>query len=507
MVMKSPQFSRRSFLVAAGGAAIGGAAIATAAAGPGGKLVAPGGQADELALLDGMAQAELVRSGKISALELLNASIARVAQVNPQLNAVVTEFLVRARALAKGPLPASPLSGLPYLIKDLMDFKGERATYGSRLFAKNIAQDNSPAAEAAIKAGMVIFGKTNTPEFGLSPTTESLLLGPAHNPWNVEYSTGGSSGGAAAAVAAGMLPIAHGTDAGGSIRIPASCCGIFGLKPSRFRVPDPDAPPGAPAVEFCVSRTVRDSAMMLTLSEDRTPKAPLKPVGFVKGASPGRLKIAFCTQNMYGEQPGTDVREMLHDTARLCESLGHHVTEVGNPVVDGERLMDVLINLLGLEVLQGLQLAKAQHLKPEDVLEPWTLGLARGAERESKEQIVSSVAYFKTVQQQLETFMRPYDVWLTPVTFSPAPRIGVLAPTVEFKTLKERTLRYMSYTPVQNVAGIPAMSVPLHWTSEGIPFGSHFSAKLGAEATLLSLAYELEEARPWRNKRPPVNAF
>jgi len=501
MVMKSPQFSRRSFLVAAGGAA-----IATAAVGPRGTLAAPGGQADELALLDGMAQAELVRSRKISALELLNAGIARVAQVNPQLNAVVTEFLGRARALAKGPLPASPLSGLPYLIKDLSDVKGERATYGSRLFAKNIAQSNSPAAEAAIKAGMVIFGKTNTPEFGLSPTTEPLLFGPTHNPWNLAYSPGGSSGGSAAAVAAGMLPIAHGTDAGGSLRIPASCCGIFGLKPSRFRVPDPDPLPGAFAVEFCVSRSVRDSAMLLTLSEDHTPKAPLKPVGFVKGASPGHLKIAFCTQNMYGEQPGRDVREMLRDTARLCESLGHHVTEVGNPV-DGERLMDAFLILLGLEPLQGLRMVQAQHIKPEDVLEPWTLGLAREAESVSKEQIARAVAYFKTLQQQLEAFMRPYDVWLTPVTFSPAPRIGVLAPTVEFKTLKERTLRYASYTPVQNAAGIPAMSVPLHWTSEGIPFGSHFSAKLGAEATLLSLAYELEEARPWRNKRPPVNAF
>ena len=501
MVVKSPQFSRRSFLVTAAGAA-----VATAAAGPRRTLAAPGGQADELALLDGMAQAELVRSKKISALELLNASVARIAQVNPQLNAVVTEFADRARALAKGPLPASPLSGLPYLIKDLVDVKGERATYGSRLFAKNIAQDNSPAAEAAIQAGMVIFGKTNTPEFGLSPTTEPLQFGPTHNPWKLGYSTGGSSGGAAAAVAAGMVPIAHGTDAGGSIRIPASCCGIFGLKPSRSRVLEPDPLPGDPAVEFCVSRTVRDSAMLLSLSEDRTPQAPLKPVGFVKGASPERLKIALCTQNMYGEQPGRDVRVMLHDTARLCESLGHHVTEVGNPV-DGEKLMDALVSLLSQEILQGLQLAKAQHLKPEDVMEPWTLGLAQEAEGVSKEQLARSVAYFKTVQQQLEAFMRPYDLWLTPVTFTPAPRIGVLAPTVDFKTLKERAFRYMSYTPVQNVAGIPAMSVPLHWTRDGIPFGSHFSAKLGAEATLLSLAYELEEARPWRNKRPPVNAF
>jgi amidase len=497
VAVKSPQLSRRSFLATAGGAA-----LAAAAARPPRAFAAP---PDDMALLDAMGQAELVRTRQVSALELLDACVARVQRLNPKINAVVTEFLDRARAVAKGPLPASPLSGVPYLIKDLVGVKGERMTAGSRLFAGYIAEDTSPAAQAAIDAGMVVFGKTNTCEFGLLPTTESLLLGPARNPWNLDYSTGGSSGGAAAAVAAGLLPIAHGTDAGGSIRIPASCCGIFGLKTSRFRVPNPDPLPGAPDVEFCVSRSVRDSAMLLSLSEDRRPHAPLKPVGFVRAPAQQRLKIALCTQNVHGEQPAKEVREMMHDTARLCESLGHHIIEVDNPV-DGERFMAAFEIIWGLLPLRGVGLAKEHHVKPEEVLEPWTLGLARQVAGISKERIGAAVAYFATLQRQLETFMRPYDVWLTPVTFSPAPRIGELAPTVAFETLKKRTERYTSYTPVQNATGAPAMSVPLHWTREGLPFGSHFSAKLGAEATLLSLAYELEEARPWRAKRPPASA-
>ena len=196
---------------------------------------------------------------------------------------------------------------------------------------------------------------------------------------------------------------------------------------------------------------------------------------------------------------------MMHDTARLCESLGHHIIEVANPV-DGEKFLQAFEVIWSLLPLKGVQLAKEHHVKPEAVLEPWTLGLARQVEGISQARIGAAVEYFESLQRQLEDFMRPYDVWLTPVTFSPTPRIGELAPTVAFETLKKRTEQYISYTPVQNATGVPAMSVPLHWTREGLPFGSHFSAKLGAEATLLSLAYELEEARPWRAKRAPVSA-
>jgi amidase len=489
--------SRRSFLGAAG------AVLATAAAGP---RIAFGSPLSGIDALDAMGQAELVHSKQASASELLEACVARIGRVNPQINAVVSLFLDRARKIARGPLPASPLSGVPYLIKDLVGVKGERQTAGSRLLASYIATDTSPAAEQAIKAGMVVFGKTNTCEFGLLPGTESLLLGAVHNPWNSEYSAGGSSGGAAAAVAAGMLPVAHATDAGGSIRIPASCCGVFGLKTSRFRVPNPDPMEGAPDVEFCVSRTVRDSAMMLSLSEDRRTHAPLKPVGFVGGPASPRLKIAFCTQNMFNQEPDTEVKSLTQDTAKLCESLGHQIIPIKNPI-DGEKLLAAFTTIWATPAAFVVGLAKKQHLNPQDVLEPWTLGLAEQLAGKPRTAIGDALQYFKRFQAELNAFLGGYDAWLTPVTFSPAPRLGFLAPSVEFETLYERVSQYVSYTPAHNAAGTPAMSVPLQWTRGGLPVGSQFAAKLGAEGTLLSLAYELEQARPWAGRRPSVSAL
>jgi amidase len=477
------------------------AVLATAARLPK-ALAAPTADLDKL---DAMAQAELVRSRQVSALELLDACIARMERVNPQINAVVTQFLDRARKVAQGRLPESPLSGVPYLIKDLMDFKGERMTAGTRLLANYISTESSPAAEAAVKAGMVVFGKTNTCEAGLLPSTESVLLGAVHNPWNLEYSAGGSSGGAAAAVAAGILPVAHASDAGGSIRMPASCCGVFGLKTSRFRIPNPDPMPGAPDVEFCVSRTVRDTAMLLSLSEDRRGHAPLKPVGFTARAAERRLKIAMTTQSMRGEEPDAPVREFTQDAAKLCASLGHEIIEVPNPFND-PKLSDALLTAWAAPAQLVVKMAQAQHLNPQDVLEPWTLGLANSLASKPKSALQEAIKYVQGFGRRYAQFMASYDVWLTPVLFSPPPRLGELAPTVPFDTLLQRVSRYVSYTPLQNFSGAPAMSVPLHWTTEGLPVGTQFAAKLGEEATLLSLAYELETARPWSGKRPPVSA-
>jgi amidase len=490
------ELSRRSFVAAAAGAVL----VAALRGIPKASAATP-----DIDSLDAMGQAQLVRSGQVSALELLEACIARVERVNPRLNAITAQFLDRARAVAKGPLPSSPLAGVPYLIKDLVGFKGERMTAGSRLFADYISPDTSPAAEAAVKAGLVVFGKTNTCEFGLLPSTESVLLGPVHNPWNPEYSAGGSSGGAAAAVASGILPIAHATDAGGSIRMPASCCGVFGLKTSRFRVPNPDPMYGAPDVEFCVSRTVRDSAMMLSLSEDRRHRAPWAPVGFVAGPAAKRLKIAFCTQNIFGVQPDPEVKAAIEATAKLCRSLGHEIIEVSNPV-NGTQLMDQIMTIWCTPAQWAVGMAQRRHLNPQDVLEPWTLGLAALLSTQPKSAVKDAIKYFKSFEGQFEQFIAPYDVWLTPVLFSPPPRLGELAPTVPFDTLRQRVSQYVSYTPIHNVAGGPAMSVPLHWSSGGLPIGSQFAAKGGGEASLLSLAYELEIAQPWAARRPPISA-
>lgn len=459
--------------------------------------------ADSFSGLDAMGQAELVRKKEVTSLELVDAAIGRIEAVNGKVNAVVYEAFDMARATAKGKLPDSPLSGVPYLIKDLDDVKGMRHTSGSRLFAKNISEKTSPVPASAIRAGMVVLGKTNTPEFGLLGTTEGLFLGACHNPWNLGHSSGGSSGGAAAAVASGMLPVAHASDGGGSIRIPASSCGLFGMKPSRGRMNIGPIPMAADiGVENCVSRTVRDGAMVFSLSED---PAPLKPVGFVSGPSKKRLKIAFNTMNYYGEEPHPDVKAAVEATAKLCAGLGHEIVEVKNPI-DGKEFIDAFLTVWASGPANIVALAKSKGLKPEDVLEPWTIGLAEYFARKPKDALQVSLAKFKEAERKVDAFIADYDVWLTPVLNSPAPKLGEQAPTVPFKTLYQRTIDYVTYTPIHNVAGTPAMSVPLGMSRDGLPIGSQFAAAKGGEGLLFALAYELEAAQPWAGKHAPVYA-
>ena len=494
----SIQLSRRGFLASA--------AVSALAVGMAGVKVRSAFAA-ETAGLDAISQARLVARGEATSLDLVNAAIDRIEAVNPKVNAVVTETFDAAREkAAKGALPESPLSGVPYLIKDLDDVKGVRTTHGSRLMAKTIAKDNSAMTTYADEAGLVILGKTNTPEFGLLATTESLLLGPAHNPWGLDHSTGGSSGGAAAAVASGMLPVAHATDGGGSIRIPASCCGVFGLKPSRGRMDLGGRPmPGDIGVQNCVSRSVRDSAMVFSLSEDRSDKAVFKPVGYVSEPVNRKLKIGFGTANYFGEEPDPEVKAALESTAKLCADLGHEIVEVKNPL-NGEEFITKFLTVWASGPAQLVAMAKEKGLDPNQVLEPWTVGLAEFYAKKPKDAMQTSLAYFKQVEAQMDKFMSGFDVWLTPVLSSPPPKLGQQAPTVPFDTLYERTVQYVAYTPVHNVAGTPAMSVPLSWSKAGLPIGSQFAARKGQEGLLYALALQLEQARPWADKHAPVFA-
>lgn len=492
------KLNRRTFL---------GAASATALmAGAGTLMPTPSFASDEFTGLDAFTQATLVKKGKISALDLVDAAIKRIETVNPKINAVVYEAFDVAREQAKGKLPAGPMSGVPYLIKDLNDVKGMVHTGGSRLFAGQVSQTTSPTPQKAIDAGMVVLGKTNTPEFGLLATTESLQLGACHNPWNVEHSSGGSSGGAAAAVASGMVPVAHASDGGGSIRIPASSCGVFGLKPSRGRMPFQEY--GIPAdigVENCVSRSVRDSAMVFSLSEDTSAKAKFKPTGFIAGPDKKRLKIAFNTLSYYGTEPHADVKASVEATAKLCEGLGHEIVPVKNPV-NGQEFIDTFLTIWAAGPSSLVKLAKSKGLKPEDVLEPWTISLAEMFDRKPKDALQKALAKFADAEKIVDAFMAPYDVWLTPVLNSPAPKLGEQAPTVDFATLYKRTIEYVNYTPIHNVAGTPAMSVPLGFSKDGLPIGSQFAAAKGQEGLLLALAYELEAAQPWAGKHAGVFA-
>ncbi|MDO8289039.1 MAG: amidase [Parvibaculum sp.] len=453
---------------------------------------------------DAVAQGALVAKGEVTALELAEATIARIEAVNPKINAVVAKDYDRARARAKGPLPKGPLSGVPYLLKDIENYAGMNATMGSRLLATNLVQETAPVPQRAIDAGMVVLGKTNTPEFGLLGTTEGLLLGACHNPWNLDHSSGGSSGGAAAAVAAGILPVANASDGGGSIRIPASCCGLFGLKPSRGRMNVGPTPLAADiAVVSSVSRTVRDGAMIVAVSEEKGKDAPFAPIGFVSGPSSKRLKIAFNTLRADGTEPDADVKASIEATAKLCADLGHEIVPVKNPMV-GDEFINTFLTIWASSPADLVAMAKGMNLKPEDVLEPWTIGLANLFNAKPKDSLQKALIYFDKVEKQIADFFGNYDAWLTPVLSAPAPRLGQQAPTVDFDTLYKRTTDYVAYTPVHNVAGTPAMSVPLGMSKSGLPIGSQFAAAKGQDGLLLALAYELEAAAPWIDRHPPV---
>ena len=489
----SLEMNRRAFM---------GSAAAVALAG-----TAPASARDQFTGLDAIAQAELVRKRQVTSLELVDAAISRIEAVNGPLNAVVTKLYDAARERAKTRLPDSPLSGVPYLIKDLNDITGVRTTMGSRFMAKHIATKTDLMPAKAIGAGLVVVGKTNTPEYGLLATTESSLLGPCHNPWGLGLSTGGSSGGAACAVASGMVPVAHASDGGGSIRIPASCCGVFGMKPSRgrMRFPAVEKMPGDISVENCVSRTVRDSAMVFSLSEDTTSSSPLKPVGFISGPRKKRLVIAFGTATYYGNEPHPDVKAAVETTAKVCSELGHTIVEAKNPV-HGEAFVDAFLTVWASGPAELVRAAEALKLKPHDVFEPWTLGLAEYFHKKPKDALAKALVVFKQTEAAVDAFMAKYDAWLTPVLATPPIPLGEQAPTVPFKTLYERVTRYVAYTPIHNVAGTPAMSVPLTMGRTGLPIGSQFAAAKGNEGVLYALAYELEASMPWKDRRAGVFA-
>ncbi|MCZ6462867.1 MAG: amidase [Proteobacteria bacterium] len=451
---------------------------------------------------DALGQAAGIRRGDVTSRELVEATIQRIEALDPPINSVVTRFFGRALAAADGPLPDGPFRGVPYLLKDLNDLAGTRKTMGSRLFADFVSTQNSPNTQASLDAGLVILGKTNTPEFGLVATTESALLGACRNPWSLDHSTGGSSGGAAAAVAAGILPMAQASDGGGSIRIPASCCGVFGLKPSRGRNPSEFENRSIDiAVRHCVSRSVRDSAAYLSVTEQRGAGAPLAPTGFVEGASPRRLRVGFHTRNAYGNEADPQVRAAVEDTARLCEALGHRVAEA-TPDYDGEAFVAHFLSLWTAvpdELLRGLE---ARGVDPSQVLEPVTIGMAHRFRRQPAGAMARAIGFFGAYERRIDAFFDDHDVLLSPVLRTPPIPLGTQGGTLPFEQVFEPMLDYASYTPVFNAAGNPAMSVPLGWSREGLPIGSQFAARIGGEATLLALAYELEQARPWADRHP-----
>ena len=496
---------RRSFLVGA-------SALALASA------IKPAKAAmDEFVAYDGMGQAALVRRGEVSSLELVEAAIARIERLNPALNAVVHKLYDEGRAAAQGDLPDGPFKGVPYLIKDLSELKDAPLTLGSKLFEHHVADFDNGSVVRAKQAGLVMVGKTNTPEFGFVSTTEGQLLGAARNPYNAAYHTGGSSGGAGAAVASGMVPFTHASDGGASIRIPASINGLVGLKPTRQKLftVKPLRIEADIGVHLAVSRSVRDTAQILNVSEKKGSDADYTPTGFIDGPSKKRLKIAFYTKIFDGREPHPDVKRATERAAKLCSDLGHKVDAVDAArVVDGQ-FVDQFMNVwasMAVDLVENARLiglTQGRWVNPHEVLEPFTHGLAKtySARRDENPDIdKDAMAYVKSVEADYRAFFEDYDIILSPVLFKPPLMIGEQDGNKSFDEVYASILDYVTYTAQYNASGNPAISLPLYTGRTGLPIGTQFAAAHGQEARLLHLAYELEEARPWADRWPEVSA-
>lgn len=455
---------------------------------------------------DAIALASKIRQKQISPLDAVNAAIARARALQPKLNFLVTGGFEQAQKRAASATLRGPFAGVPFLIKDLNDIKGLPTKLGSRARQKAKSEEHQgPYMDSFTNAGLVVLGKSATPELGLSPTTEPLAFGPTHNPWNVAHSSGGSSGGSAAAVAARIVPVAHGNDGGGSLRIPASCCGVFGMKLSRGRLIK-DHQGRSPidfAMQHVLSISVRDSAAFVALSESPNLPSGMAPIGTDRPAKRGPLKIAVVYTSDSGLQPDQDVRAAVDDAVSLLGSMGHHVQAAKFPMADN--FMDDFTLFFAAGAMRAVARAHTLLGRAPDTreFEPFTLGLAEFATRAGPHGMANAVERLKKAGTQFNNWISDYDVVVSPVLRTAPPKLGYLAPDVPFETLVERTKNYMGYTPIHNISGAPAMSVPLHWTKAGLPIGVQFSAAPGDEKTLFELAYALETARPWANRIPP----
>jgi amidase len=472
--------------------------------------------ADEFANLDATALAELVRTGKVKPVELVQAAIDRIEKINPQINAVVTRMYEEALALSKTAPGNGPFAGIPFLLKDLVAaYRGVPMSSGSRYGKDYRPVQDSDLVTRHRRAGLIVLGKTNTPELGLLPTTEPVLFGPTRNPWNTSLTAGGSSGGSAAAVATAMVPMAHGNDGGGSIRIPASCCGVFGLKPTRARNPlGPyvgDVFSGLVA-EHALTRTVRDSAALLdatsgySLGDPYCAPEPVRPFAQEVGADPGKLRIAFWTKTPLGTPLHPDCITAVDEAARLLAGLGHEVVDAAPPL-DGEMIWKHFLTIWTAGVtwsIRNMQYAIGR-MPGEGELEPTTVAYDEEGKKVKASDYLTAVQYFQFLARQIAEFMRDYDVLLTPTLGSPPLPLGSFAPTPQDPLAISVATSFVPFTPIFNTTGQPAMSVPLFWNAEGLPIGTHFIGRYGDEATLFRLASQLEEARPWANQRPPVS--
>ena len=472
--------------------------------------------------LDATDQAELVRCGDVQPSDLVEAAIERAERLNPRLNAVITTLYEKARAeAASGQLPDGPFRGVPFLLKDLiLQSRGDPHHAGAR-FLKDLGWVSDHDTHLAAKfraAGFVFLGKTNAPEFGPLPTTEPAAYGPTHNPWNLEHSPGGSSGGSAAAVAVGIVPAAHANDGGGSIRIPASACGLVGLKPTRGRTslgPDLGENWAGAVVEHVVTRSVRDSAAILDGVAGPMPGDPYwapppeRPFRDEVGASPGRLRIGLATKALNPDaSTHADCVAAAGECARLLESLGHRVEEAHPAALEDPELFGNAGRITVAGVARDIESWGAKigrPLRPEDV-EPYTWSLGEIGRQLTATQYLESVEAVHAIARRVaEWWTEGWDLLLTPTLSEPPPRLGSFQPTAEDPLAPgRRAMAVCTFTLPLNFTGQPAISLPLHWNAAGLPIGVQLVAAYGREDLLVRVAAQLEQARPWKDRWPPV---
>ncbi|MFZ0040113.1 MAG: amidase [Solirubrobacteraceae bacterium] len=491
-------------------------------------------RADEYAVHDALALAELVARKEITAPELLEVARSRAQQVNPRVNAIVRWMDDIADERVSGPL-SGPFAGVPFLLKDLyQEYAGLPSAGGCRALSTIPAPAHATVVERWLEAGLVIFGKTNTPEFGAKAITEAELYGPARNPWNLERTPGGSSGGAAAAVAAGILPVAGASDGGGSIRIPAGCCGLLGLKPGRGLIPSgpgSSEPLHGMATNGVISRSVRDTAAMIDLLAGADPVSPYAPAGLDRPLTeeltqdPGRLRIGFLHSSAINPEPHHEAVTAVREAAALLEELGHHVEQVDPPHDDAALSRDFL-NIWFAHVAHDVEEVKRLTGADDSGFEQDTLIMAALGRGLRAAELSAALERRHDYIAALARFFSSHDLLLTPTLADPPPKIGALDTPAALRPVASALLRthtaallsrvgvvdkmisenlgWVPFTQLANLTGRPAMSVPLHWTPDGVPLGVQFVAPLRGEATLIRLAGQLEQARPWFDRRPTI---
>ncbi|CAN5363022.1 amidase [soil metagenome] len=480
---------------------------------------------------DAVGLAELVSTKQVTAGELLAAAQARAAEVNPRINAIVTDVVPPDPAAATG-----VLAGVPFLVKDLhQDLAGYPTSGGSRSMAGVVAAETTTVVQRWLDAGLLVFGKNNTPEFGAKGVTEPALFGPARNPWNTDHTPGGSSGGSAAAVAAGIVPAAGASDGGGSIRIPASACGLFGLKTTRGLLPygpGRGEPMGGTATDGVISRSVRDSAVLLDVLAGATAVSPYLPAppesAFADevGRAPRSLRIGVCSASSINPDPDPEAVAAMAATAALLEELGHEVVLLDEQPFDDAALAKDFLTSWFVYCAYSVDEAKAASGRGDDAFEDDTLTMAALGRATSSVDLVRAIENRHLHVRRLAAFHESHDLLLTPTSATPPPKIGAFDAPLPVRLAQKalltaraggllrftpivdqmitQNLGWVPYTQLANLTGRPAMSVPLHWTESGLPIGSQFVGPLGSDGLLLRLAAQLEEARPWADRRPAL---